>query len=257
MFIFEPLNEARWNRIEAISDMWIKQQPQSVVAKLAHLELLKRRAWSIRGGAYAADVPESAWKPFQAALKRASDYLASEKSTLAQYPDYYTECIAIAKGMDHGISARAMQCLEKGMHTFPDYYPMYFEMLDYLLPKWHGNTAAVERFAEGVVEKTRHIEGEAMYARIYWYASQAEFDDTLFTDSSAQWDRMRAGFNDIVAKYPDEWNIQNYAKFACLAGDFDQFSKERARMKQAPIEKTWGNGDLFARCEHGAGEQRL
>lgn len=254
MFILKPRDEAAWDRIEAISDAWVRQEPGSVVAQLVHVELLVQRAWSIRGGGYAAEVPDAAWAPFKAGLRRAMDDLESRKATLSKYPDYYALCIRISKGLDGGMSAKPMECLEAGMKAYPGYYPMYFEMLDYLLPKWHGDVAAVEGFARGVVEKTRASEGEGMYARIYWFAAQSEFRDALFLRSGARWGEMRAGFEDVVARYPDEWNIQNYAKFACLANDLAVFARERARMKEEPITEAWGTGDLFAQCRRAAGE---
>lgn len=30
---------------------------------------------------------------------------------------------------------------------------------------------------------------------------------------------METGFDDVVRAYPDYWNLNNYAKFACLADD--------------------------------------
>ena len=78
-----------------------------------------------------------------------------------------------------------------------------------------------------------------MYARIYWSASQTQYGRDLFTDSDVIWEKMKKGIDDVLKRYPDQWNINNFALFACLAND-----KEKARelfnlIKQPIIWKVW------------------
>ena len=100
------------------------------------------------------------------------------------------------------------------MKAFPDYYPNYFEAVTYYLPKWHGDAYEVERFARHVMKSRDKRTGQMLYARIYWYASQNQFKNAIFLVSVAHWNDMRDGSKAIVADYPDQWNINNYAKFA-------------------------------------------
>ena len=87
--------------------------------------------------------------------------------------------------------------------------------------------------------KTLQWEGVGMYARIYWYASQAQFDDDLFGKSMVDWPKMKAGFEDVISRYPDSWNINNYAKFACLAKDKNKTSELFKRIGDTVVIQAW------------------
>lgn len=257
MFVFQPQTDADWDRLESISEAWAKQSPDSAMARLVHAEVLIRRAWNRRGGGYASEVPESAWAPFKATLQRAQDYLDREEAVVSGDPEYYAMRIRIAKGLGDDAPSRVAAWFEQGVRRHPAYYPLYFDMVDYLLPKWHGDAAAVEAFAWDAVSRTHATEGEGMYARIYWYVAQSEFGNNLFLESRVDWQEMKAGFDDVVARYPAEWNIQHYAKFACLAGDMESYRRERNAMQAAPVAGAWGSDGLFARCESLAGNRVL
>lgn len=60
---------------------------------------------------------------------------------------------------------------------------------------------------------------EWVYTRIYWSASQQEFGDAVFAASSANWQNVKRGINDILTRYDEPWNLNNFARFSCLAGD--------------------------------------
>jgi hypothetical protein len=60
-----------------------------------------------------------------------------------------------------------------------------------------------------------------MYARIYWSIEakgsngQFKFPNETYVD----WDRMKKGLDNIILKYPSDWNITHYAYLACRAKD--------------------------------------
>ena len=133
---------------------------------------------------------------------------------------------------------------------YPNFYQLYFAALDYLVPKWHGNRKEVENFANFAVERTQSLEDMGMYARVYWYASQTQYGNGLFIESSVVWKKMKTGIDDVLARYPDQWNINNFARFACLAGDMDKAKELISRIQGDPIPKAWA-GDIqhFATCK--------
>ena len=85
-----------------------------------------------------------------------------------------------------------------------------------------------------------------MYARIYWYASQAHFQNELFTKSFAAWPRMKEGFEDVIARYPDSWNLNNYAKFACLARDKETTREILKRIQSDPVMEAWDPPSFYS-----------
>jgi hypothetical protein len=99
------------------------------------------------------------------------------------------------------------------------------------------------------LERTRPIEGFAMYARIYWYASQTQYDDRLFSESLVDWTAMKSGINEVLNKYPDSWNINNFAKFACLSKDKAKTAELIARITDAPLMAVWRTPSFFQQCK--------
>lgn len=124
--------------------------------------------------------------------------------------------------------------------------------MEYNAPKWGGSAQAIEDFARAAVGRTRKTEGEGMYARIYWYAAQSQYHDQLFSQSKVDWPTMKRGIHDVLARYPDAWNLNNFARFACLAGDRAEAQALAARVGDIPDADVW-NRDRgeFQACRAG------
>lgn len=252
----EPGSTEGWDRLEQQTLEWAKAHPDSSVARLMHAEVIVSRGWQIRGNSYAGEVAESAWTPFREHLARARRYLEEQKPVASRNPNYYTLRLTIEKGLGDD-EKQAEAIFDEGTHRFPGYYPLHFGMLDYLLPKWHGSAGQIEKFASNAATRTRDVEGDGMYARIYWYAAQSDYQDQLFMTSFARWDRMRSGFEDVVARYPDQWNFQNFAHFACQAGDEETLRKLLDRVQRPVIAAAWAGSNSFEECERLAGRITL
>ena len=50
---------------------------------------------------------------------------------------------------------------------------------------------------------------------------------------------MKQGFEDIMARHPDPWNLNNYARFACLAHDKQKMAELMPRVYAAMVEDAW------------------
>ncbi len=64
--------------------------------------------------------------------------------------------------------------------------------------------------------------------------SSLEYDQiSIFEDGAADWRLMRSGFVSMLARYPQsDAALNGFAKFACIAGDREQFAKLRPALKQ-------------------------
>ena len=251
-----PTTPEGWDEVERDIGKWLEVVPASGPARLIMANAIVKRAWHIRGDGYARTVPQQAWAPFHAQLRRARDYLQGQEKVVSRYPEYYYTALVIEKGLNDG-HANALRLFDEATTRYPGYYPTYFAMLQYLLPKWHGGPSEIETFARQAVERSRGVEGEGMYARIYWYAAQVNYKDDLFLESYARWDSMKAGFEAVLQRYPDQWNLQNYAHFACMAGDAETTATLFDRIETPVIAEAWKGGASFADCERLAGRLRL
>lgn len=254
----EVKDDAGWDQLEGRAKRWIAAYPASVTAKIAYAGILQDRAWFYRGGGgYANTVSEEQFDAFYRQIAKSKKYFEATRDIAGIDPNWYLKYLAILRVQKGGKEEAFERTFDEATKAFPDYYPNYFEAVTYYLPKWHGDAYEVERFARRVMKSRDKRTGQMLYARIYWYASQSQFKNAIFLVSVARWNDMRDGFKAIVADYPDQWNINNYAKFACLVGDERTTREAFGLMKGDPIESAWPSTAQYRSCEQLAGRSSL
>lgn len=230
-------------------EAWMARYPQSPLPLLAEADVLVEKAWEHRGRKYADKVAAEAWAPFYEGIAQAYAHLEANKAVASRDPNWYSQMADVAKAQGWP-KQRFNALIDEGLDRFPAYYSIYFSAVGFYAPKWHGSDREIELFARTAVE--RSPEGIGMYARIYWYASQIQYDDELFADSDVVWDDMKTGIDHVLASYPDQWNINNFARFACLARDRAKAQELIARIEGEPAPAVWEPGDYFERCKNWA-----
>lgn len=228
---------------------WSDRYPRSPTPLNAYAYLIIEDAWQFRGSRSARDVSNESWKPFYEKLAAAREYLISHKSIASADPKWYEDMLIIARGEGWDRS-RFDALVKEAVERHPYFYEIYFTAIDYLTPKWYGSAADIERFANFAVEHTRAREGMGLYARIYWAASTSYYQATLF-ESDIDWEKMKRGIDDVLARYPDQWNINNFAYFACLSGDKSKTRELIHRVSGSAEYKVWARSspDFFERCK--------
>jgi hypothetical protein len=229
---------------------WRQQNPASTAVDIAEANLLKNWAWSARGSGYARSVTEEGWKLFRARLDRAEAVLLHSKDRSSGNPLWYTEYleIAVANSWD---SAEFRALYDAAITRFPDFLPLYNRMIRSLQPRWGGSFEQIDAYVAEVVKQTEARQGKVMYARLYWYLANAEGDDfALFEDSAANWADMKTGFKQIIAATPkSNWNLNNFASFACRAGDADTYRKLRKQIGEKIYEEAWPSNYSMEVCD--------
>ncbi|WP_171014214.1 cytoplasmic protein [Chitinivorax sp. B] len=238
---------AIWSAKQKLVANWVRRYPKSPSAHLAYAEMLVNRGWAYRGDGYANTVAPENWKPFKQYLQQAREYLEKNKQIAAADPQFYAQMISLAS-VQGWSEAELTPLLEEGLSRFPEYYGIYFAAVRYWDPKWGGNAASLEQFAQDALKRTQPSEGYGMYTRIYWYASENQYGNNLFSESQAKWSLMKKGIADILAKYPDNWNINSLAFFACLARDRAETAALVERI-DTPIPEAWADAlENYQRC---------
>ncbi|MEH6417503.1 hypothetical protein [Pseudomonas sp. CGJS7] len=251
----ENAQAQRWKTVEEQTLDWARKSPESPLPRLLHAHILFDHAWEVRGGRYAVNTPKQVWKPFKALIARTAKYLDRERAVASRAPEYYWILLKTLRSSDGG--GDHLTVLEQGERAFPGYYPSYFAMFTTLMPKWHGSVEHIEAFAEAAAQRTERTDGAGMYARIYWYAAQDTYRFNLFKATGVRWERMKQGFDDVIQRYPDQWNLQNYARFACDAQDRDKLAELLAKIDGPPMMEAWSNPQLFEKCSELAGRLKL
>lgn len=242
-----------WENVERTARKWIDAYPNSPAAHLGYAHMLINRGWSIRGSGYAKAVRPENWKPFFAYLMRARLYLEEHKNIAASDPHWYELMAKIAYGLSWP-DAEFSQLISEALRREPLFYQNYFAAIDYYSPKWGGSAEAIETFARKAVRLTKATEGFGMYARVYWYASQTQYGRRLFSESQVDWPTMKKGIDDVLKSYPDAWNINNFAKFACQSNDKEKTAELIARIGESPLWDAWPKRSYFRRCKFWAGQ---
>jgi hypothetical protein len=243
--------DVAFDALDKAAGDWVAKYPDSPTGHIVRSMVLTRRAWAHRGSGYASTVSDEAWPRFREYVAAARANLEANKAVASADPKWYEEMLIVARaqGWDQ---AQFENLLDEALEREPVYYPTYFMALEYLLPKWGGSLDGIEEFAQDAVRRTSQLEGDAMYARIYWYASQTQFRNDIFNNSLVDWQQMKAGFDDIISRYPDAWNLNNYAYFACMARDKAKTVELLERIGTSVVRQAWKPLALKNECAQWA-----
>lgn len=225
-----------------------RKYPKEAIVALAEATFWYHYGWDARGSGYASSVSDEGWKLMKERLEKAESILLDTKPYSSRLPLWYASMISVQTGLGRPEDDRDKVFLE-GVKRYPTYYPIYFDMLDYLSPKWGGTWRTVDNLVNWSVEHTKAEEGNSMYARLYWVVS-GDPQVNLFKDTFASWPKMKRGFEDLMERHPkSKWNLNNFAKFACLAGDRQIFLKLRAQIGKDVMEGAWEGNPSLDLCE--------
>jgi hypothetical protein len=221
----EALQQERpWDEQLARLRQWRNEEPESGAAALLEASYWSSYAWFARGTQFSVNVPQQAFKIADERMAKARAVLEEAKPYAASNPAWFAQMLGVAlfQGWPR---AERIALFDEAVKAEPLYDGTYIRMANGLTPRWGGSVDDYHRFVRAAVEKTKSAYGNIMYARLYWFLSDTEWDKEPFTALKIPWQQMKSGFDDLVARYPDsQWNLQHYAYFACRAGDGKTFN---------------------------------
>jgi len=244
-------DDAAWQARLAQVDEWIAKTPQDSTPYLAKAILLTAYAWDARGGGWANTVDENGWRLFNERLVAARNVLEASSTISKTNPVWYETMQTVALGQSWPEPAYT-SLFNEAVHREPTYYFYYFNAAQYFLPRWQGRPGDLAQFVDQAVDRTQSKEGQTLYARIYWSLLWA-FETRTFAPDRANWPRMRQGFQDILRSYPDNWNANAFAFYACMAEDWPTYL-QATRMVTHPEARMWMFGLDMSSCSQRAGK---
>lgn len=234
--------------------------PKSPFIALAEANYWVRYAWDARGTGYASSVTEDGWRLFSERLHKAENVLLETKEFSSVLPVWYEQMINVQSALNRP-AEDIVNTFVEGAEKFKTFYPTYCTMLNRSSPKWKGSWEAVDKIVEWSVGNAKKIDGDSMYARLYWCVSDtitdtADDKNNIFKVTFAKWPKMKNGFEDLMIRYPNStWNLNNFAKFSCQAGDKQTFLRLRQMIGTNIRESAWTNPTL-QQCETKYGHMR-
>lgn len=229
-----PPTQVYWDSLDRVLAEWRIHSPSAVMPELLTATALISRAWHARGTRFAKEVTEAQWKEHFALLDQAEQRLGTMRPETKAHPEWTLAMleIGIAKNWD---VERFLRVLREGIERHPLYEPLYLAGAVRFAPQWGGSTELLKVYAQQMRDAMGPRHGEIMYTRIYsvtWYP-------TMFTEGEVDWPRMRAGFQRLIEAYPAQFNYNQYARFACLAGDGPAFQEANRNIGEQMMA-AWG-----------------
>jgi len=194
---------------------WRAQHPASTLAAHLLVDQHVHMAFAHRGTGLASQVTGEGWRQFHSEIASGMKLLTDP--ALPRDPVWYWA--ALGDSTYGPISTSDyLALLEEGASRYPNVYDIYFASIPRLQPKWGGATELYAYVADLAVRNTKDLDGTSAYARVYWSVAETlGFDN--FEEAGVDWPKMRDSFRDLIARRPARWNVNAFARFACLSGD--------------------------------------
>ena len=240
--------DAHWKPIEAKAQAWMARYPKSAIAAIALSQAYRAHGWEYRGGGYANSVSKEDFARFKSYVGMAQEALVARADTAKADPNWHWQMLEVGR-LNGWTDRQYFAFAESALDAFPGYYDIYFEVSSRLLPQWGGSLEGLASFAEHAVARTRASEGRALYGRIYWNVYGMLGAEKL-KGGDVDWPKIRAGFDDIVKRYPDPWNLNFFARMACDAGDQETTRRVLALVGDKLEPSAWSGRSAYLRCKN-------
>lgn len=214
--------------------------PEHPFVALVEAEYWIRYAWDARGTGYAGSVTPEGWRLFRERLQKAENVLLQSKPYASSIPLWYNQMLQVKFLLDRPATEQ-IAIFDEGRKRYPAFYPIYFVVANFMAPKWGGDWKVLDGLVNSSVKAVGKEQGEELYVRLYWrIADDMGPGDELFRDTRASWPRMKRGFEHLMARYPKSvWNLNNFAHFACMAGDRKTYRKLRKSIGKHVMDDAW------------------
>jgi hypothetical protein len=247
-------SDAQWQQIEGRIARWAATAPNSASAPIFLAWAQLRHGWSFRGNGSANTVTKEGWTQFSRYVSMSADTLEKHKRVSSVDPEWYVMMLTLAKHRKLKDGEYAL-LYEEALKAEPLYHDTYKVVAQAVSPRWGGSVAQVSALAADAVKRTNAAEGRALYARIFWSVSDDDSGILGQIVSTGGWALMKSGFEDMIKQYPDAWNKNAYARFACQSGDVDLFIQLARQLGGKPEPDAWP-GNIFKQCKDYAAELR-
>ena len=240
-------DQQHWESMRMKAGMW-RSRKETVPSLMFSVYVNWAEAVAKRGNLPATQLTREQIIAYQTPAMRAYYTLYGNRELLSKDPEYY-RAMAVLLPYAGGTREKMQALLREAIEKHPYYHETFFRAAHYMQSHWFGRPGEIDAMAREVTAATRQKEGRSYYARLYWFLNGEMYNDDLFRNSQANWEDMRDGFRDMIRQYPDSWNVNAFAYFACRAGDFATMRELLGKQKITIEPDAWGRGKFEAYSE--------
>jgi hypothetical protein len=247
-----PGKRVDWHEDLKRLQRWRNFNPMSPGAAIAEAKYWAAYAWHIRGDENNPDVDPVAIKAFDERMKRAEQILISSRDFASSNPLWYETYLNILIDQKRG-DVSIDNLYSEGVSRHPYFHPLYFDMAKRWCACSGGNVdwEKVDEVVNQAVALTSAKDGTINYALLYLeIIGQQTIEFDPFQDSLISWPKMRESFEELVKRYPSPGRLNQFAAYACRAGDKKTYFEIRPRIV-AQIEGPWWPSNYsIDLCDH-------
>lgn len=241
-----PADEPYWQAQQHQATRWLAARPQSILATIALSKVYAYQAWSLRDS--------DAGKSLELNLQ-GQKLLLAQSERGRKDPNWWA--VLLTQAHNTRMPAKEQrQLAQDAIAAFPQHPDIYTRIATTRVPQEGGSHKALADLAGQAVENTKPHEGQSLYALLYWSVQDqlAPNGQAAFTHRQVDWPRIRAGFDDLVQRHPDPYNINTYARLACVAAKDKKATAEvLQRMGNNIVQQAWSSREEFMGCQAWAG----
>ncbi len=242
-----------WVHAAESIDKWIDAFPDSPTPYVAKGAAMMNRGWAYRGEGWSSSVGTADGVNFKLHAYFAANFLVDNYDVGSKDPHWYYLIVDSMRAFG-AEKDEILSLADEGLDRHLNYDPLYFKMSGYLSPKWRGSFEELEAFAQEAVKRTEETRGYELYARIYWAAGKVNRRTYAFQRPEVNWNDMISGMDDVVRRYPAQWNINHFARFACYRRDF-QTTRKYLQLVEEPVSADDWEGVImnYQKCRLNSG----
>ncbi|MHB1559402.1 MAG: hypothetical protein ACYC61_18285 [Isosphaeraceae bacterium] len=188
--------------------------------------------WQARTNAVAAMVSEQQFRDFQSRLEVARTALEEAWKLKHDLPLVAEKMLAIEKSIGGGDRRRMELWFERAMATDPNDHDACWGKLDWLDPKWHGESPdEMIAFGRACKASGNWITGINMlaidaYSR-YSAMLPAHEARQQYLGSPVVWGEIREGYEQYLKRFPERYDERSrYAYLCYAAGHYDEANRQ-------------------------------
>ncbi len=220
------------------TEKWVNDHKNSPLAYILHARALGAYGGYFRGNGTADTVPPQAWAIYEEYNGKTAKFLTDNEAVASKSTLWHIWMISLAR-VSGWPAESAMRFFEEGIKKDPTDYSLYRAELEYMMPKWRGNAATVDKFIRYAVTKAPPEYGMELYARLYSAAGEDEFHRRLYSSSLIDWEKMKEGLQLWTQRFPTSWNKNIFAYHACIAGDKKTAKALLSEIGNSPELEIW------------------
>ncbi|MTW13107.1 hypothetical protein GM658_21090 [Pseudoduganella eburnea] len=243
-----------WEADQAALEQWRQEKPDSLAGALVEAIYWRAYASQLRLGAV-GHLQKEAMAFYQAQLGHGMARLQQVKAQANTCPLWYSLNISLQlEGA--GSRRRAASAYLDAVQAFPTDLQIHYAMSRAYSPRWGGSAVQFDQFARRAAFFTRSVEGNGMYARLYWREDGNGSEAIQFREQRGlpEWRMVKTGFEDLLQRHPQDQRSRNkFASFACRANDRETYLKLRQEMGEHVMPELWPDVASVEDCDRKLG----